>query len=151
MQTRLLDNIDGRRTFVVVLKTGDEVFNCLQQFVDDNELSAAHLSAIGAFRSAELRYFDWEARDYVSIPVDEQVEVASLNGDVALGPDGGREIHVHAVLGRRDGSAVAGHLGRAEVRPTLEVIVTESPAHLHKLRDPDTGLALIRPDVLVRF
>ena len=53
MQTRLLDNIDGRRTFVVVLKTGDEVFDCLQQFVDANELSAAHLSAIGAFRSEQ--------------------------------------------------------------------------------------------------
>jgi hypothetical protein len=31
------------------------------------------------------------------------------------------------------------------VRPTLEVIVTESPAHLRKIKDDETGLALIRP------
>ena len=44
----------------------------------------------------------------------------------------------------RDGSAKAGHLGEGHVRPTLEVIVTESPAHLRKVKDEETGLALIR-------
>jgi hypothetical protein len=42
---------------------------------------------------------------------------------------------------------MAGHLGEAHVRPTLEVIVTESPAHLRKVTDPETRLALIRPQV----
>jgi predicted DNA-binding protein with PD1-like motif len=32
------------------------------------------------------------------------------------------------------------------VRPTLEVVVTETPAHLHRRFDPDAGLALIRMD-----
>ena len=41
------------------------------------------------------------------------------------------------------GSALAGHLGRAHVRPTLEVILTEAPAHLRKRLDPESGLALI--------
>jgi predicted DNA-binding protein with PD1-like motif len=42
---------------------------------------------------------------------------------------------------------MAGHLGPAHVRPTLEVILTEAPAHLRKVKDPQTGLALIRPNV----
>jgi hypothetical protein len=50
------------------------------------------------------------------------------------------------VVGKRDDSAMAGHLGEAHVRPTLEVIVTESPAHLSKIDDPKTGLAPIRPN-----
>jgi predicted DNA-binding protein with PD1-like motif len=73
------------------------------------------------------------------------VEVASLIGDVALSPDGKPALHAHVVLGRRNGSALAGHLGRAHVRPTLEVILTESPAHLRKRLDPESGLALIHP------
>ena len=52
-------------------------------------------------------------------------------------------MHVHAVLGRRDGTALAGHLQDGRVRPTLEIIVTESPAHLRKTKDPESGLALI--------
>lgn len=43
------------------------------------------------------------------------------------------------------GGALAGHLGSAYVRPTLEVILTESPAHLRKELDPQSGLALIHP------
>ena len=45
-------------------------------------------------------------------------------GDIAIGPDGKPSVHVHAVLGRRDGTAMAGHLQEARVRPTLEIIVT---------------------------
>jgi predicted DNA-binding protein with PD1-like motif len=45
----------------------------------------------------------------------------------------------------KDFVAKAGHLGEARVRPTLEVIVTESPAHLRKVKDAESGLALIKP------
>jgi predicted DNA-binding protein with PD1-like motif len=77
--------------------------------------------------------------------VREQVEVASLNGDIAEAPSGEPHLHVHLVIGKRDGTAMAGHLGEPHVRPTLEVIVTESPAHLRKFKDAESGLALIRP------
>jgi len=144
MQARLLDQEDGRRTFVVVLETGDEVMSCLSDFARREHLSAAQFSAIGAFSTATLAYFDWQTKAYVKNPVAEQVEVAALLGDVALGPDGQPAVHIHAVLGRRDGTALAGHLAQALVRPTLEIVVTESPAYLHKRVDPESGLALIR-------
>jgi uncharacterized protein len=105
----------------------------------------SQITAIGALSSAKLAYFDWESKQYQPIPVNEQVEVASLVGDIAVGPDGKPSIHVHAVLGRRDGSAMAGHLQEAHVRPTLEIIITESPVHLCKVKDTESGLALISP------
>jgi uncharacterized protein len=143
MQTKLLDRDGGRRTFAVILKTGDEAVRCLQDFAVRERLSAAQITAIGAFSGAKLAYFDWESKSYKPIPVPEQVEVASFAGDVAIGEDGKPTLHVHAVLGRRDGSALAGHLLEGNVRPTLEIIVTESPAHLCKKKDPESGLALI--------
>ena len=76
-------------------------------------------------------------------PGREQVEVLSLIGDVAL-EDGEPKVHAHVVVGRSDGSTRGGHLIEARVRPTLEVILTESPAHLRKHHDPESGLALIR-------
>lgn len=145
MQSRLLHEAGGQRTFAVILQTGDEVMTCLSDFVTRERITAAQVSAIGALSDAELLYFDWETKDYRKIPVNEQVEVASLLGDVAEA-DGKPALHLHIVIGRRDGSAMAGHLGAAHVRPTLEVIVTESPAHLRKRRDPESGLALIRTD-----
>lgn len=143
MQHKLLHEQDGQRTFAIVLESGDEVVESLQKFAASHELFAAQLTAIGAFRSVVLLYFDWDRKDYVRIPVREQVEVASLIGDIAESPSGEPALHIHLVVGKRDGSAMAGHLGEGHVRPTLEVILTESPAHLRKVKDPETGLALI--------
>jgi predicted DNA-binding protein with PD1-like motif len=146
MQERLLADRDGLRTFVLVMETGDEVMAKLQDFAERHDLAAAQFSGIGAFSDAILNYFDWEQKRYLPNPVKEQVEVASMIGDVAVAPDGKPSVHVHLVLGRRDGAALAGHLGKAHVRPTLEIILTEAPTHLRKRKDPATGLALIRPE-----
>ncbi|RCS22201.1 DUF296 domain-containing protein [Phyllobacterium salinisoli] len=146
MQTKLLAENGGQRTFAVVLETGDELMACLKNFAKSEKLSAAQFSAIGAFSDTVVSYFDWETKQYLRNPVKEQVEVASLNGDIALNPDGSPAIHIHAVLGRRDSSAIAGHLAEAHVRPTLEIVLTESPAYLRKKHDPETGLAFIRPE-----
>jgi predicted DNA-binding protein with PD1-like motif len=144
VQSKILANANDQKTYAIIMESGDEAMACLKSFVESEGISAAQFSAIGAFSEAVLKYFDWEAKEYRDIPVHEQVEVASLIGDVAQSPDGKAALHVHTVLGRRDGSAMAGHLATAKVRPTLEVILTESPAHLRKKHDPESGLALIR-------
>jgi hypothetical protein len=90
-----------------------------------------------------LGYFDWERKTYKRIPVEEQVEVVSLLGDFAL-QENAPKLHAHVVLGKSDGSALGGHLLEAEVRPTLEVIVIDSPSYLRRVVDPESGLALIR-------
>ena len=97
-------------TFAVILQKGDEAMRCLQEFASKERLGASQVTAIGALSSAKLAFFDWESKQYQPIPVEEQVEVASLVGDIAVGPDGKPSVHVHAVLGRRDGAALAGHL-----------------------------------------
>jgi predicted DNA-binding protein with PD1-like motif len=73
------------------------------------------------------------------------VEVLSLIAYIALN-EGEPELHAHVVLGRRDGTTRGGHLLEAHVRPTLEVVLTESPDHLKKKTDEQTGLALINID-----
>jgi predicted DNA-binding protein with PD1-like motif len=145
MKSKLV-NAGPQRTFVVVLDTGDEAIASLKRFIREQRLGAAQLTAIGAFSDAVLGYFDWERKDYKRIPVREQVEVVSLVGDVALDPKGEPALHAHVVLGRADGSALGGHLLEAHVRPTLEVVIDEPPAHLRKRQDPESGLALIDLD-----
>jgi hypothetical protein len=144
MKTKLLHEIDGKRTFAVVLASGDEAMACLKAFAEQEKIGGAQVTGIGALSRATLAYFDWETKKYQPIDVAEQVEVASLLGDIAIGPNSKPSVHIHAVLGKRSGAAMAGHLEEAHVRPTLEIIVTESPAHLCKAKDKETGLALIK-------
>jgi predicted DNA-binding protein with PD1-like motif len=144
MESKLVHEAAGQRTFVAVLETGDELMACLEDISRAEGLSAAQITGIGAFSDAVLAYFDWNAKEYRDIPVAEQVEVASLIGDIGVDGENKPVVHVHLVLGHRDGRATAGHLIRAHVRPTLELVITESPAHLCRRKDPASGLNLIR-------
>ncbi len=141
MKSKLV-NEGPERTYVLVLDPGDEVMATLERFATEHSLTASRVTAIGAFERAELGFFEIERQEYHRIPVDTQVEVLSLAGDIAL--DGARpKLHLHAVLGRRDGSTVGGHLLSGVVRPTLEVVVVESPSYLRRVCDPRFGIALI--------
>lgn len=142
MRHELLHEVDGLRTFAVIFDKGDEAKEGLTSFAVNEQVTAASLTAIGAFQEAVLAYFDRENTEYLDIPVDDQVEVLSLVGDIALQGDE-PEVHAHVVVGHRDGTTLGGHLQHGVVWPTLEVIVEETPAHLRKRVDPDIGLALI--------
>jgi len=133
------------KTFILVFETGDELAKGLLEFAEQEKLSAASFEAVGALSSVRLGWFSWESKKYEpSVTLDEQMELLSLIGDVAL-KDGEPVVHAHAVIGKKDGTAHGGHLLEAHIRPTCEVILTESPAHLQKHIDRRSGLALIRP------
>jgi uncharacterized protein len=141
MKATLLD-ATGARTWALIFDKGDEPVAGLTAFAKAQKLGAAHFTAIGAFSDVTLGYFDRAKRDYKKIPLREQVEVLSLIGDVAL-DRGEPKVHAHVVVGRADGEARGGHLLSARVWPTLELVLVESPRHLRKRHDPETGLALI--------
>jgi predicted DNA-binding protein with PD1-like motif len=144
MQAKVL-NEAPERTIALILDRGDEVMSTLQRFAKEHSLTASRVSAIGAFESATLGYFNWDSKEYERLPIDEQVEVLSLVGDIALDGDEPK-VHAHVVLGLRNGQAMGGHLLEARVRPTLELMLVESPAHLRRVCDPVSGIPLIRID-----
>lgn len=145
MRSRLLSTSDGRRTMVLVFDVGDEVAAGLTAFATEQSVTGASLTAIGALREVTLGYWNPETREYERIEIGEQVEVVSLVGNIAMGPGGEPKLHAHVVVAMRDGSAHGGHLLRGIVRPTLEVVLTELPAELHRRTDEATGLALLAP------
>lgn len=136
---------ENPQTYVVIFETGDELAAGLKRFAVDQKLAGSSFKAIGALSQVRLGWFDWETKQYrQSVVLDEQVELVSLIGDIAL-KDGQPQVHAHVVIARQDGTAHGGHLMEALVRPTCEVILTESPHHLQKEFDTESGLALIRP------
>jgi uncharacterized protein len=154
-------------TYVVVLDEGEEAFSALSDFAARRQLSAAQVTAVGAFERATVGWFDRAVKNYQRIEIAQQCEVLSLVGDIALGPgsdgsapggsapggsgSGGSGLgqpqpHLHTVLGLADGTTRGGHLLEGRVWPTLEVIIREAPAELRKTHRPEAGLALIDLD-----
>jgi hypothetical protein len=142
MRHKLLE--ERPRTYALIFETGDELAEGLKHFATEQKLAGSSFKAIGAFSAVKLGWFNWETKQYeTSVDLGEQVELLSMIGDIAL-KDGKPQVHAHVVIGRRDGTAHGGHLQAATVRPTCEVILTESPQHLQKEMDAASGLALIR-------
>jgi uncharacterized protein len=105
------------------------------------QFSAASLTALGAFSEATVGWFDLAGKTYRRIPVAQQCEVLSALGDIAIDDSGKPSLHVHVVLGLSDGSTRGGHLLEGFVRPTLEVTLVETPAHLRRKKRPELGIA----------
>ena len=132
------------KTYAVVFSSGEEAMEGLRKFASERHLTASRFTAIGAFSEVVLGYFHWTTKKYEPIPINEQVEVLALVGDIAT--EGNQsKVHAHVVVGLRDGTARGGHLLSGKVRPTLEVILTESPSHLHRVFDAESGLLLLMP------
>lgn len=80
----------------------------------------ATMTGLGAARGATVSYYVADTKEYEQHVFDEQMEVVSLIGNVAL-REGQPFIHAHVALGRRDLSLIGGHLNDLSIYPTLEV------------------------------
>jgi uncharacterized protein len=143
MQSKQVSNNKGEKLWILVLASGEEAKESITAFAKKEKIHAASFVALGAFSRAVIGYFDWEKKKYMPIPVNSQVEVITLVGDIAEDEEGAPSLHAHTVLGLADGSTRGGHLIEGHVRPTLEITLTETPAHLVRKKKPELGLALI--------
>lgn len=144
MRHHLVDETDGRRTFVVVLEMGEEVVSSITGFVEEQSLASSSVTGIGGFQRVRLGFFDYERSGFRENVVDEQVELLSLVGNVA-DEAGTPHLHAHVVLGRYDATTRGGHLVEGIVRPTMELVIEEYPEHLQRQLDDKTGLVLLKP------
>ena len=142
MKHKLLST-DRERIFLLVLDRDEEAFGAIGEFADAQRIKSASFTAIGAFRRATLGWFDFSAKTYQPIEVNAQCEALSVIGDIAVSDQDNASVHAHAIVGLWDGTTRGGHLLKAIVNPTLEIVITETPAHLRRRQRPELGVALI--------
>ncbi len=145
MRHHLIDETNGRRTFVVALEIGEEVVSTITGLARQLSLGSSSMTGIGAFQQVRLGWLDWERSGFRENVIDEQVELLSLVGNIADSEEGTPKLHAHVVVARYDATTRGGHLVEAIVRPTLELVIVESPEHLQRRHDEKTGLVLLKP------
>lgn len=130
--------------YVVVFDAGDELLQAFNEFVCEHHCSASSFKAIGALSSVKLGWYNPETKQYdTAVELEEQLELLSLIGDVGQ-MNGKPIVHSHAVIGRRNGSTVGGHLMSAIVSPTCELFLVEYPKGLVKEPDDRFNLNLFK-------
>jgi len=144
MKIRLLSENAGVKHYAIILAKGDEVMSGLTDFAKQNKVTSASFTAIGAFSHAAVAWFDDARKEFKLIPIEQQVELVSMIGDIALVNDR-PAVHTHVAVASSDGTVRGGHVINAFVFPTLELFMTVYPTPLHKESDEATGLKLIDP------
>jgi uncharacterized protein len=144
MKVRLLSESGGIKNYAIILANGDEVMSGLSDFAKQYQIKSARFTAIGAFSKATVAWFDESRKQFKLIPIDQQVELVSMIGDVAIA-NGKPAVHTHVAVASSDGTVRGGHLIDAQVFPTLELFLTAYPTALEKKLDETTGLMLIDP------
>ena len=143
MRANKLHTSDSLSIYILCFDRGEMVMESLLAFAREEGLSGGSFTGLGAFSRGELAFFNRETKEYDPIPVEEQVEVLNITGNIALF-EGEPRLHAHATLSRPDGTTIGGHLVDGEVWPTLEITLIETEGTIEREIDEETGLALIR-------
>jgi predicted DNA-binding protein with PD1-like motif len=113
------------RTFKVTMRKGDEVAAGLTEFAEKNHLTDSHLTGIGALNHVVLGWYDPDKRAYKKNVIDEECELVSLTGNVAI-ENGKPFVHAHVVVALKDGTTRGGHLIEAIVAVEFQGFVVDS-------------------------
>ena len=126
------------------LKAGSKVPDDILAIARREKVSTARVEAIGGARELRLAYFNHEEKKYEEHDYREFLEVTSILGNITQ-KDGKPFLHVHGTFGRRDQSALAGHVVAATVFPLLEVVITPTRNRAIRWFDKELGLNVLGP------
>lgn len=141
VQEKLIKSSAEGKTYMLVLRAGDEVYTALNEFATRHQVAGGRFTALGAVKGVKVGWLDLSRKKYKIINIDEQVEIVSLLGDIGVAA-GKPAIHGHVVVSRSDGSTRGGHLIHAITSPTVEVIIDTYPTPLPKSPDEQSGMTL---------
>ncbi len=129
-------------TIIARLDVGEEVIASLTALFEKENITLGWISAIGAVNEAEVGCFDTGEKKYYAKKYTGIYEIASLSGTVSV-QNAKPYLHVHAVLGEMEGSAIGGHLSYAVVSATCEIAVRVLDGTAGRAFSSETGLNLI--------
>ena len=144
MQVKQVGESTLGKVYAVVFYRGDEALSGLTDFVIQHKIQDAHFTGIGAVNGATLAWLDPTEKIYHRIPVTEQAEILSLIGDITTF-NGKPMVHMHAVLGKSNGTPIGGHVFELNVNPTLEIFMTVHTESLKRRPDDESGMKVIDP------
>jgi predicted DNA-binding protein with PD1-like motif len=114
------------RRFEIVFSKDDEVIAGIGEFAEKNNLKVADFTAVGAFGSAVLGWYDPAKKAYKTFPINEEMEIASFTGNIRPDRNGKPVVHVHCVVATGDGVAHAGHLLEGHISLTMQLYLNDA-------------------------
>jgi uncharacterized protein len=133
----------GTDKYVLRLESGDDILRSLKEFANNKKLGASLIEGIGSLNKVKLGHYDFKTKQYRYETFEGDFEILSLSGNISS-MNRKPLPHVHVTLGRRDFSAIGGHLDEGSVANMVEVGVWRLPGKLLKAKDESIGLNVLQ-------
>ncbi len=131
------------KTIVVRIDRGEEILDKIRELAEKENIKLASVSALGAVNDFTVGVFNTAEKKYYSNEFKGAFEIVSLTGSINT-MDGKFYTHIHMSAGNEKGEVFGGHLNRALVSATCEMIVTVIDGEIDRYADADVGLNLLK-------
>ncbi len=131
-----------KNTYILNIERGEELISTLRAFLEKEKIKAGFLTGLGAAGKLDLAYYNLTAKKFEQHTIEEDVEILSLTGNIAMLKDE-RIIHVHGTFGRKDLSVFGGHIFSLVVSGACEIHLTKLSSTMTRAYDEMTGLNLL--------
>ncbi|MFO8435092.1 PPC domain-containing DNA-binding protein [Staphylococcus aureus] len=135
----------SNHTILLVLEKGEDIVECITNFADDQDLTFTSVSGIGACDDVVLKFFNLTTKQYEEKHITEPLELTSLLGNISRLDNGhfGHFAHLHATFGTQSYETFSGHLAKAIVSATAEIILTVTDWDIQRSFNDAVGLNLL--------
>ena len=131
------------QSIVVRMDKGEEILEQLKAVAQAEQIKLAGVSALGAVNSFTVGVFKTGEKKYYSNSFEGDFEIVSLTGTVST-MDGEFYSHLHMSAGDCEGKVFGGHLNRAVVSATCEMVITVIDGRVDRTFSEEIGLNLFR-------
>jgi len=129
-------------TCIVRLDPGEEILTQLTRLAEKEQITLAEVTGLGALKELEICVYDTKAKVYYNNCYAEAMELLSLTGTVTRMNDA-PYLHLHATAGDGTGKAVGGHLKKAVISATAEIVIRIMEGNVGRKYSEAIGLNLL--------
>ena len=128
--------------YVVRLDPGDEIVEKILWLAAVENIRLATITGLGAVDNVTLGIFSPDTKQYKANMFHADFEIVSLTGTITT-QRGRPYAHLHMAVSDLAGRCYGGHLNRAVVSATAEIIMTVLPGEIDRQPDARIGLNLM--------
>lgn len=123
------------------LDPGDEIITSLKVLAEKENITLAMIQGLGAVNDVTLGVFRVDEKRYYAKDYTGDFEIVSLTGTIDRMKNNYYS-HFHLSIGGEGGTVIGGHLNRAVVSATAEIVITLLPGEVNRDFNETIGLNL---------
>lgn len=130
-------------TIVARIDRGEEVLEQVAAIAQAEQIKLASVQALGAVGEFTVGVFHTAEKQYHANSFAGDFEIVSLTGTINT-MDGAFYTHLHMSAGNEKGEVFGGHLNRAVISATCEMVITVIDGRVDRFHSEEIGLNLFQ-------